>query len=152
MSQDKCDKIQSVTLLNNEKKENLEEKINNKDDEEQSISMCWTKVPGMGLICIIIKNILGGVSDAVAKKIENIGNFLSIHVQCSLFINPCLIPRLCEFDILQKSNNVGNNNVMEHNQGKFRIHLPTNLLPYTQDQPPFPSGLPLRDRILQVVR
>ena len=81
MSQDKCDKSQSVTLLNNEKKENLEENINNnQDDEEQSISMCWTKVPGMGLICIIIKNILGGVSDSVAKKIENIGNFLFIHV------------------------------------------------------------------------
>ena len=76
MSQDKCDKIQSMTLLNN-----LEENINNnKDDEEQSISMCWTKVPGMGLICIIMKNMLGGVSDSVAKKIENIGNFLSIHV------------------------------------------------------------------------
>ena len=64
------------------KEENLEENIinNDKDDEEQSISMCWTKVPGMGLILIIIKNILGGVSDSVAKKIENIGNFLFIHV------------------------------------------------------------------------
>ena len=70
----KCDNSES--LLDDEKKETLEPNaIHN--DEESNISTCWTKVPGMGLICIIIKNILGGVSDCVAKKIENIGKFVA---------------------------------------------------------------------------
>ena len=68
----KCDNSES--LLNDEKKETLEPNANHNDDE-LTTSTCWTKVPGMGLICIIIKNILGGVSDSVAKKIENIGKF-----------------------------------------------------------------------------
>ena len=72
MSIVKCDK--SETLLNEEKKETVEPSTHNNDDEP-NISTCLTKVPGMGLICIIIKNILGGVSDCVAKKIENIGKF-----------------------------------------------------------------------------
>ena len=70
----KCDNTES--FLNDEKKETLEPKSNYNDDEP-NISTCWTKVPGMGLICIIIKNILGGVSDCVAKKIENIGKFIA---------------------------------------------------------------------------
>ena len=70
----KCDNSES--LLDDVKKETLEPNaIHN--DEESNISTCWTKVPGMGLICIIIKNILGGVSDTVAKKIENIGKFVA---------------------------------------------------------------------------
>lgn len=72
MSSNKCDK--SVTLLSDEKEEILEENTNI-NSNGQTISSCWTRVPGMGLICIIIKNILGGVSDSVAKKIENIGKF-----------------------------------------------------------------------------
>lgn len=64
-----------MTLLSNEKEEILEENKNN-NENGQNISSFWTRVPGMGLICIIIKNILGGVSDSVAKKIENIGKFL----------------------------------------------------------------------------
>ena len=81
MSLNKCDK--SVTLLSNEKEETLEEIINN-NDYVQNISSCWTRVPGMGLICIIIKNILGGVSDSVAKKIENIGTILFKHALINL--------------------------------------------------------------------
>ena len=73
MPPNKCDK--SMTLLSNEKEEILEENKNN-NENGQNISSFWTRVPGMGLICIIIKNILGGVSDSVAKKIENIGKFL----------------------------------------------------------------------------
>ena len=73
MPPNKCDK--SLTLLSKEKDEILEENKNN-NDNGQNISSFWTRVPGMGLICIIIKNLLGGVSDSVAKKIENIGKFL----------------------------------------------------------------------------
>ena len=73
MPPNKCDK--SLTLLSKEKDDILEENKNN-NDNGQNISSFWTRVPGMGLICIIIKNLLGGVSDSVAKKIENIGKFL----------------------------------------------------------------------------
>ena len=75
MSPSKCEK--SETLLHEETKENLEQGINNIEDDEHSTSSCWIRVPGMGLILIIIKNILGGVSDLVAKKIENIGKFVA---------------------------------------------------------------------------
>ena len=33
----------------------------------------WKRIPGFGLILIIFKNILGGITDVVVKKIENIG-------------------------------------------------------------------------------
>ena len=33
----------------------------------------WKRIPGFGLILIIFKNVLGGITDVVVKKIENIG-------------------------------------------------------------------------------
>ena len=112
----KCEK--SETLLHEETKEKLEQDITDKEDDEHNISSCWTRVPGMGLILIIIKNILGGVSDLVAKKIENIGKFIAEKMNSK---STLLYLRLCEFNILQKSDNADIHNDMEYYQGESKM-------------------------------
>lgn len=64
------------SLLNDIAKEESHDSSNtneNNEVDEQHFLTCWKRVPGMGLILIVLKNLLGGVSDSVAKKIENIG-------------------------------------------------------------------------------
>ena len=47
--------------------------------KEESVSKrCWRRVkriPGLGLILVILKNLLAIIADSVVKKIDNIGKF-----------------------------------------------------------------------------
>ena len=47
--------------------------------KEESVSKrCWRRVkriPGLGLILVILKNLLAIMADSVVKKIDNIGKF-----------------------------------------------------------------------------
>ena len=50
----------------------------NSDNSDNSLNTrnsrrWWKRIPGFGLMLIIFKNILGGITDVVVKKIENIG-------------------------------------------------------------------------------
>ena len=47
--------------------------------KEESVSKrCWRRmkrIPGLGLILVILKNLLAIIADSVVKKIDNIGKF-----------------------------------------------------------------------------
>ena len=47
--------------------------------KEESVSKrCWRRVkriPGLGLLLVILKNLLAIIADSVVKKIDNIGKF-----------------------------------------------------------------------------
>ena len=64
--------------INDYTKDETKEKLKHTKDTEdknpkESVKL-WKRIPGFGLILIIIKNIIGGASDVVVKKIVGIGN------------------------------------------------------------------------------
>ena len=64
--------------VNIEKTLDTSDSASNGVKEGRDLSKCWRRIPGLGFILIIIKNLMEGVSDSVAKKLENIGkNFIS---------------------------------------------------------------------------
>ena len=74
------------------------------------------RIPFLGLMLIIVKNIFAGVSDIVIKDMTNIDPVTLIFFRSTVM--------LC-------------------------LEIPWSLL---KDQPPFPPGLTLRERVLQVSR
>ena len=75
----------SADCENAQKTEDLllpEDEAEGRDEVEANMRQsCWKRIPGFGLILVIVKNILGGASDVVVKKIENIGfkNILKVN-------------------------------------------------------------------------
>ena len=63
------------TSLEADKSEAAGDNSDNSDNSlnTKSSRRWWKRIPGFGLILIIFKNILGGITDVVVKKIENIG-------------------------------------------------------------------------------
>ena len=57
--------------------EKLEDENNIKSDatigQSESVKI-WKRIPCFGLILIVVKNIIGGASDVVVKKIAGIGS------------------------------------------------------------------------------
>ena len=47
----------------------------NVDTEGEESQSCWKRIPGFGLMLVIVKNLIHGASDVVVKKIEGIGMF-----------------------------------------------------------------------------
>ena len=63
------------TSLEADKSEAAGDNSDNSDNSlnTKSSRRWWKRIPGFGLMLIIFKNILGGITDVVVKKIENIG-------------------------------------------------------------------------------
>ena len=63
------------TSLEADKSEAAGDNSDNSDNSliTKSSRKWWKRIPGFGLMLIIFKNILGGITDVVVKKIENIG-------------------------------------------------------------------------------
>ena len=63
------------TSLEADKSEAAGDNSDNSDNSlnTKSSRRWWKRIPGFGLILIIFKNVLGGITDVVVKKIENIG-------------------------------------------------------------------------------
>ena len=63
------------TSLEADKSEAAGDNSDNSDNSliTRSSRKWWKRIPGFGLMLIIFKNILGGITDVVVKKIENIG-------------------------------------------------------------------------------
>ena len=74
------------------------------------------KIPFIGLILILVKNIFAGVSDIVIKDMTNIDPISLIFFRSTVM--------LC-------------------------LEIPWSIV---KDQPPFPPGLTVRERVLQVLR
>ena len=67
-----CEKTvqNSESLLPQTKEEDTEVEETSGNVESQS---CWKRIPGFGLMLVIVKNLIHGASDVVVKKIEGIG-------------------------------------------------------------------------------
>ena len=76
----------------------------------------WKKIPFIGLILIILKNILNGVSDIVIKEMRDMEPVTLIFFRSTVMLS---------------------------------IVIPLSVV---KDQPPFPPGLTIRERVLQVLR
>ena len=76
----------------------------------------WRKVPFIGLILILVKNILAGISDLVIKKMTDIDPITLIFFRSTVMLS---------------------------------LEIPWSIV---KDQPPFPSGLSIKERGLQVMR
>ena len=63
------------TSLEADKSEAAGDNSDNSDNSliTRSSRKWWKRIPGFGLMLIIFKNVLGGITDVVVKKIENIG-------------------------------------------------------------------------------
>ena len=63
------------TSLEADKSEAAGDNSDNSDNSlnTKSSRRWWKRIPGFGLLLIIFKNVLGGITDVVVKKIENIG-------------------------------------------------------------------------------
>ena len=75
----------------------------------------WKRIPGFGLMLIIFKNILGGITDVVVKKIENIGRQYSSRNELMMLFMP-YCSRCCQLDILPQSGDAHPHNTMEYNK------------------------------------
>ena len=68
-----------LNIINDNTKDETQEKLKNpKETEEKQNNpkepvKLWKRIPGFGLMLIIIKNLIGGASDVVVKKIVGIG-------------------------------------------------------------------------------
>ena len=68
--------------LNDFNKDDTQEKLKNTKETEEKLAnpkesvKLWKRIPGFGLMLIIIKNLIGGASDVVVKKIVGIGKRL----------------------------------------------------------------------------
>lgn len=81
----------------------------------QTKKSLWRKVPFIGLILILLKNILAGISDLVIKKMT---------------IDPITL-------------------IFFRSTVMLSLEIPWSIV---KDQPPFPSGLSIKERGLQVLR
>ena len=95
------------------------------------------RIPGLGLILVIIKNLLAIIADSVVKKIENIGTFSK---RCWI-----KLPIIIHFLLLLDSVSL----IFYRSLIMLIITMTWSIV---KDQPPFPSGLSRKDRALQVVR
>ena len=104
----------------------------NVDTEGEESQSCWKKVPGFGLMLVIVKNLIHGASDVVVKKIEGIGRFC----KCRRLIHSlhCLDP----FSLIFYRSLI-----------MLCLVIPWSVI---QDKPPFPPNLSITDRVLQVLR
>ena len=69
-----CEKTvhKSESLLPNNDSGNVGVEGGENSGESRS---CWKRIPGFGLMLVIVKNLIHGASDVVVKKIEGIGMF-----------------------------------------------------------------------------
>ena len=72
----------------------------------------WKRIPGFGLMLIIFKNILGGVTDVVVKKIENIGSKQYQHSSNDNYAS--IFCRCYQLDILPQFGDAHPHNSMEY--------------------------------------
>ena len=91
--------VESIEQIKNEKKKSF-----------------WRKIPFIGLILILVKNILAGISDIVIKKMTDIDPITLIFFRSTVMLS---------------------------------IEIPWSVV---KDHPPFPAGLTVRERLLQVIR
>ena len=93
-----------------------ENKLVDKEIEIPKRISFWKKIPFIGLILILVKNILAGISDVLIKEMTDIDPVTLIFFRSTVMLS---------------------------------IEIPWSII---RDHPPFPAGLSLRERILQVIR
>ena len=108
-------KMESKQILNGNSLSNDPELHRDQHIEEKKKSF-WKKVPFIGLILIVLKNVLNGVSDIVIKEMPEMEPVTLIFFRSTVMLS---------------------------------IVIPLSIV---KDQPPFPPGLTVRERVLQVLR